>query len=115
MMKDEEMTIKSSGGNVFLDIGFDEIEAEELAVKTDLISIVGLAIKERKLTQRDAAKICGTHQTTLSKILSGKLDSITLDQLAKWIVALGGSVNISISKPKPSGKAKRGSLTLQMK
>lgn len=113
-MKDEDMAIKSSSGNVFVDIGFDEIEAEELSVKTDLISMVGLAIQERNLTQKEAAKICGTHQTTLSKILSGKLDSITLDQLAKWILALGGNVRISVSKPEKSNQARRGSLTLHV-
>lgn len=106
------MAMKKTRGNVFTDIGFDRFEAEELAVKSDLISLIGLALKSRKLTQAAAAKICGTHQTTLSKILSGKLDSITIDQLAKWIVALGGSVTVSVSPPPASAPAKRGSLSL---
>lgn len=107
------MKRRKSRGNVFADIGFDKFEAQELAVKSDLISLVALAIKNRKLTQVQAAKICGTHQTTLSKILSGKLDSITIDQLTKWIVALGGSVSIQVSQPsRPS--AKKGSLSLDL-
>ena len=105
------MAIKPSSGNVFEDIGFDAFEAEELAVKSDFIAMVGLAIKKRGLTQGQAAKLCGTHQTTLSKILSGKLDSITLDQLTKWIVALGGNVDISVSQPTKTKSARRGSLT----
>jgi predicted XRE-type DNA-binding protein len=105
------MAIKPSSGNVFFDIGFDAFEAEEMAVKSDLISVVGLAIRKRGLTQAQAAKLCGTHQTTLSKVLSGKLDSITLDQLTKWIVALGGNVEISVSSPAKTKSVRRGSLT----
>lgn len=105
------MAIKPSSGNVFLDIGFDVFEAEEMAVKSDFISVVGLAIKKRGLTQAQAAKLCGTHQTTLSKVLSGKLDSITLDQLTKWIIALGGDVKISVSQPAKPKSERRGSLT----
>ncbi len=106
------MAVRQSSGNVFLDIGFDKFEAEELAVKSDLISLIGIAIKRRRLTQSQAAKLCGTHQSSLSKILSGKLDSVTIDQLAKWIVALGSNVEISVSRPKGSKSQKRGSLTL---
>jgi predicted XRE-type DNA-binding protein len=105
------MAIKPSSGNVFLDIGFDAFEAEEMAVKSDLISVVSQAIRKRGLTQAQAARLCGTHQTTLSKILSGKLDSITLDQLTKWIVALGGNVEISVSSPAKAKSVRRGSLT----
>lgn len=109
------MTAKKSSGNVFLDIGFDEFEAEELAVKADMISVIQSAIRTQKLTQIAAAKICGTHQTSLSKILSGKLDSVTIDQLSKWIVALGGDVKINVSEPPASHPTtqKRGRLSLQ--
>lgn len=107
------MAVTRSRGNVFEDIGFDAFEAEELAVKSDLISIIALAIKKRGLTQAGAAKICRTHQTTLSKILSGKLGSITIDQLTKWIVALGGDVKISVSQPSNAKTQKHGSLTLR--
>lgn len=110
------MTAERTSGNVFLDIGFGEGEAEELAVKADLITSVSKAIDSLGLTQEQAAKICGTHQTSLSKILSGKLGSITIDRLTKWIVALGGSVEISVSQPKggKTGKPRqRGSLSIQ--
>ena len=106
------MSVERTSGNVFLDIGFDEIEAEELAVKADLITLVAKAIRSLGLTQSTAAKICGTHQASLSKVLSGKLESITIDLLAKWIVALGGSVKISVSQPKAGKSGQRGSLSI---
>ncbi len=106
------MTTGRSSGNVFLDIGFDEFEAAELAVKADMVTLVARALRARGLTQTAAAKLCGTHQTVLSKALSGKLESITLDRLAKWIVALGGNVTISVSQPGAGAAQEHGSLTL---
>ncbi|MCH8862266.1 MAG: XRE family transcriptional regulator [Proteobacteria bacterium] len=106
------MTRGQSSGNVFLDIGFDEFEAAELTVKADMVTLVARALRLRGLTQTAAAKLCGTHQTVLSKALSGKLESITLDRLAKWIVALGGDVTISVSQPASGAALKPGSLTL---
>ena len=65
------MAAKKSSGNVFLDIGFDQIESQELAVKSDLITLLAHYIRVRKLTQAEAAILCGTDQPTLSKVLSG--------------------------------------------
>lgn len=106
------MKVTMSSGNVFADIGFDEIEAEELAAKSDLIALLTRAMRQRKLTQRDAAAICGTDQPTLSKVLRGRLDSVTIDRLARWIVALGGDVRISVSAPRRSTPRSRGTMSV---
>jgi predicted XRE-type DNA-binding protein len=105
------MKATKSGGNVFGDIGFDEIEAQELAAKADLVAVLAEAIHARKLRQADAAHLCGTDQPTLSKVLRGKLDSVTIDRLAKWIVALGGKIDIRIQPP----KSRRGHYTGAMR
>lgn len=94
------MKATKSTGNVFLDIGFDKFEADELAVKSDLVALVLKAMRLRKLTQSKAATMCGTDQPTLSKALNGRLDSITIDRLAKWLVCLGGKVEISVKRPR---------------
>lgn len=94
------MKATKSGGNVFRDIGFDAIEAQELAAKADLVAVLMEAIRSRKLRQSEAAHLCGTDQPTLSKALRGKLESVTIDRLAKWIVALGGKIDIRIQPPK---------------
>jgi len=94
------MKAVKGSGNVFSDIGFGPLEADELAVKADLITLLVRAMRRRKLTQKKAADLCGTDQPTLSKIISGKLDSVTIDRLAKWLVALGSNVRINVSAPK---------------
>lgn len=108
----ERITMKAvkSSGNVFSDIGFGTVEAEELAVKADLITLLVRAMRLRKLSQKKAADICETDQPTLSKIINGKLDSITIDQLAKWSVRLGSKVRINVSLPKATAHVHKGEM-----
>ena len=97
-----------SSGNVFLDIGFSAKEAAELSAKSALIMAIEDTIARRKLTQVQAAKLCGTDQPTLSKILRGRVESITIDRLASWLMSLGRTVEIRV---KPfQAKARTGKL-----
>jgi len=77
-------------------MGFAPEEAEALNVKSSLITAIHDTITTRKLTQKAAAQICGTDQPTLSKILHGRMESVTIDRLAAWLTALGRTVEIHI-------------------
>ena len=57
-------------------------------------------IAQRKLTQQEAALLCGTDQPTLSKVFRGRLESVTIDRLASWLNALGRDVEIIINRPR---------------
>jgi predicted XRE-type DNA-binding protein len=105
------MKLTRSSGNVFADIGFHKRDSEELAAKADLITLVSRAIQEKGLTQEQAAQLCGTDQPTLSKVLRGRLESVTIDRLTRWIVALGGRVRITVEQP--TGSAQKGSVSVQ--
>lgn len=105
------MKARKSSGNVFADIGFSKAEAETLAAKADLVTLLLRTIRLRGLTQKQAAAICGIDQPTLSKVLSGRLGSVTIDRLARWLVRLGGTVEIGYRPPR-SKTAKRGSLSV---
>ncbi len=87
-----------SSGNVFEDIGFAPAEAELLTAKSDLIRAVRETVERRGLTQKEAAAACHTDQPTLSKVLRGRMESVTIDRLTAWLTALGGTVEI---KPYP--------------
>ena len=89
-------TMHKGSGNVFRDMGFSAGEAAELSVKSSLIDAISETIEQRKLTQQEAAKICGTDQPTLSKVLRGRMESVTIDKLATWLTALGRTVEIRI-------------------
>ncbi len=83
-------------GDVFADIGFTRAETADLLAKSGLIDAIGDTIKERKLTQQQAAWLCGTDQPTLSKVLRGRMESVTIDRLAAWLTALGRTVEIRV-------------------
>lgn len=87
---------EKGSGNVFADLGFSPTATAELTVKSTLISTIGDTIRERDLTQQEAAKLCGTDQPTLSKVLRGRMESVTIDKLAAWLNALGRTVEIHV-------------------
>lgn len=104
----KKISATRGSGNVFADMGFSAAEAEELAAKSILIDAIGDTIARRKLTQAEAAKLCATDQPTLSKVLRGRMESVTIDRLANWLTALGRTVEIRV-KPY-SARAKTGQL-----
>jgi predicted XRE-type DNA-binding protein len=95
---------EKSSGNVFADLGFTPAATAELTVKSSLIATIADTIKERDLTQTEAAQLCGTDQPTLSKVLRGRMESITIDRLAAWLNALGRTVEIHVRPYDPKGR-----------
>jgi predicted XRE-type DNA-binding protein len=91
-----EIPVHKSSGNVFVDIGFSPAQAAELTAKSTLIAAIDETIKRRKLTQLEAARRCGTDQPTLSKVLRGRMESVTIDRLTAWLTALGRTVDIRV-------------------
>jgi predicted XRE-type DNA-binding protein len=85
-----------SSVDVFADIGFTPAEAAELKAKSDLIIAIKETIARRKLMQQEAARLCGTDQPTLCKVFRGRMDGVTIDQLASWLMALGRDVEIIV-------------------
>ena len=91
-----KISARLGSGNVFSDLGFTPREVAEMTAKSALIDAIGETIEQRKLTQLQAAEICGTDQPTLSKLLRGRMESITIDRLAMWLTALGRTVEIRV-------------------
>lgn len=94
---------EKSSGDVFADLGFTPTEAADLTAKSTLIIAIKDAIAHHKLTQQDAAQLCGTDQPTLSKVFRGRMESVTIDRLASWLNALGRDVEIVV-KPAPRSR-----------
>lgn len=73
---------------------------QELAfARVHLISTIARTIDARDLSQVQAAEICGTDQPTLSKVLRGRTESVTLDKLCAWALSLGCTVEIRAAGP----------------
>lgn len=62
---------------------------------------VTILIKERGLTQAQAAKVLGTNQPTVSDLIRGKLDKFSPERLIGFMTALGQHVEIRV-RPRPA-------------
>ena len=65
----DEKWLKGSG-NVFADLGF--ANAAELAIETELLRRIIAIIRERKLSQRAAARVLGVDQPKVCALMNGK-------------------------------------------
>lgn len=68
-------------------------------VRSDLRLIFARIFADTGLSQTRMAKVCLTDQPTLSKVLSGRSDSVSTDQMLRWLVQLGCRVEISVRSP----------------
>ncbi|OLN30869.1 transcriptional regulator [Desulfovibrio sp. DV] len=85
---------EESSGNIFADLGLDN--AEELGLRSSLAIELRRTLKSQGLTQRMAAAQLNTTQPTLSKVLRGDIDRVSLETLFAWLRLLGKRVEYRI-------------------
>jgi len=93
----DEKRIEASSGNVFADLGFDDAEAQVMALRADLMAQVEKAIKARKLTQVAASKVLGVSQSRVSDLARGKVEKFSLDMLVTFAAKLGKPAKIKLA------------------
>ena len=89
--------IHRGSGNVFEDIGV--AHSERVMARAQIMSRVADIIKERGLTQKEAAALLDLPQSKVSCLMNGKLSMFSLDHLFELLNALDSDVEIII-KPK---------------
>ena len=92
----ENIEYSVSSGNVYADFGFSN--PEEAKTKADLAMLIAEIIKEKDMTQQQAADLMNIDQPKVSKIIRGLLSEFSIERLLKFILALGFDLEI---KPKP--------------
>ena len=93
-MSEREKIYKSSG-NVFADIGLPH--PGRVMVRSQIMSRITQLIRERGLTQKEAAKLFGISQPKVSCLMRGKLSMFSLEHLLELLNALGRDVKIIIT------------------
>ena len=93
----DENRITASSGNVFADLGFDDAEAQVLALRADLMAQVEKTIKARRLTQVRAAQVLGVSQGRVSDLTRGKVEKFSLDMLVTFAAKLGKPAKIELA------------------
>src|SRR3546814_20451495 len=84
----KEDRITESTGNVFTDLGFDDAEAQVLALRADLMALLAQQIKARTMTQVAAAKLLGVSQGRVSDLTRGKADKLRMVLLVTFAAQL---------------------------
>ncbi len=87
--------IKSSG-NVFVDLGFEGPEAENLRLRSELMIELKRIIHAQHLTQNQAAELLGIQQSRISDLVRGKIDRFSIDTLVKLLGRAGRYVEMKI-------------------
>jgi predicted XRE-type DNA-binding protein len=103
MKRDHEV----SSGNVFADLAFRNAEQELL--KARLTLQIHKLLKQRGLTQSQAAKLLGTTQPQISALMGLKPVSVSIGRLLGFLNALGQDVQVTV---KPARHRKAGTVSL---
>ena len=102
MKKAKKAKVRKSSGNVFADLGLSD--ADELLGKSKLVYHITQLIKQRDLTQSEAAKVLGIDQPKISSLLRGRLDGFSTERLFRFLLALGQDIDIVLKEADRSDK-----------
>jgi predicted XRE-type DNA-binding protein len=94
---------EKSSGNVFADLGFPNSEQE--LIKAELTVRIYRLLKDRGLTQGEAAKLLGTTQAQVSTLMRCRPVSVSIGRLMEFLTILGQDVELTI---KPVAKQRSG-------
>lgn len=96
-----------SSGNVFADLGLPNSEQE--LVKAKLTVQIYRLLKDRKLTQTQAAKLLGTTQAQVSALMRCRPVSVSVGRLMEFLTILGQDVEVTV---KPTTKRRTGHMSV---
>ena len=99
-MEKARSKVTRSSGNVFRDLGFGPLEAEHLAIRSELMIKIEKLLKARGLTQSEAAKLMRVSQPRVSDLLRGRLNLFSTDALIDMLARLGVSVRVAFGAAK---------------
>ena len=86
--------VTESTGNVFADLGLPNPEQE--LMKARLTLQIYRIIRERELTQTQAAKALGIKQPHVSLLMRNRSGSFSVGRLMEFLTALGQDVSVTV-------------------
>ena len=99
--KSGEAEIERGSGNVYADLGV--IDADTQFLKAELVTGLDEIIRQRRLTQTDAAKLLGLSQPDVSRLLRGDFREYSVERLLRLLLLLGRDIEIVIRDPRSRG------------
>jgi predicted XRE-type DNA-binding protein len=92
----ENTTVINSTGNVFADLDLPATDKDML--KVYIAHAITVTLRERKLTQEDAAKIINADQAKVSALMRGRLNQFSVERLINYLILLGRDIDVKVSK-----------------
>ena len=90
MTQEEEFYIEEGSGNIFVDLGFDEVEAALLDARAEVMVQLVMFLQEQGWTQAEMARRMGISQSRVSRLIHKKLYEFSIDML----LTLGARVGL---------------------
>jgi predicted XRE-type DNA-binding protein len=94
----EKLKYVRGSDNIFIDLGFDKVEAENLKMRSDLMIRIVEFHRKSGMTQAAAAKALGLTQPRLNALLKGKIGQFSLDALVNIASRAGLNVRLVVKK-----------------
>jgi predicted XRE-type DNA-binding protein len=89
--------------NAFRDLGFPEVQAHTLLLRSRIMICIERFVERSGLTQARAAALLGLPQPQLNALLKGKINQFSLDALVNAATRAGMHVELHVSSPKRAG------------
>lgn len=104
------MTDKQRFSSVWDAIEDTPQQAASMRARSELMMNLTEVIRERGMTQGDAAALFGVTQPRVSDLMRGKINLFSLDTLIDMAATAGMSPTVKVSKPKTMkhARSKRG-------
>ena len=83
--------------NVFEALESDPAVAENLRIRSRLMSELVRYIEQNSLTQREAAELLDVSQPRVSDLMGGKIDRFSIDMLVNMLARTGRHVSVRVS------------------
>ena len=97
-MTTSDTAIEHGSGNVFADLDLPDAEADLL--KAELGNRIDAIVRQRGITQTEAARILGLSQPDVSRLLRGDFREYSLERLLRLLTTLGRDIDIVIRQPR---------------
>jgi len=97
--------VTPSSGNVFADLGLPRAEEKQTQVR--LAVAINHILKDRRLSQGDAADLLEVSQPKISALANYQLEGFSVERLLRFLNALGRDVEIVVRRKPKSRKPGR--------
>jgi predicted XRE-type DNA-binding protein len=94
----EKLKFVRGGGNIFNDLRFGGVEAENLKLRSDLMVRIVQFYQKSGMTQAAAARALGLTQPRLNALLKGKIGLFSLDALVNIASRAGLNVRLVVKR-----------------